>query len=50
MPVADQDLKPCLAAAAANLTYNAPLDQRRDGYLSGYREIVGFGWLILTPA
>jgi hypothetical protein len=24
-------------------------DQRRDGYLSGYRDIVGFGWLILTP-
>jgi len=25
-------------------------DQRRDGYLSGYRGVVGFGWLILTPA
>jgi cyclopropane fatty-acyl-phospholipid synthase-like methyltransferase len=25
-------------------------DQRRDGYLKGYRNIVGFGWLILTPA
>jgi SAM-dependent methyltransferase len=25
-------------------------DQRRDGYLTGYRDIVGFGWLILTPA
>ncbi|MFD1365064.1 SAM-dependent methyltransferase [Actinoplanes sichuanensis] len=25
-------------------------DQRRDGYLGGYRGVVGFGWLILTPA
>ncbi|HWS34325.1 MAG TPA: hypothetical protein VN408_16480 [Actinoplanes sp.] len=25
-------------------------DQRRDGYLGGYREVVGFGWLVLTPA
>lgn len=25
-------------------------DQRRIDYLSGYREVVGFGWLILTPA
>ncbi|MEV4493976.1 methyltransferase domain-containing protein [Micromonospora coxensis] len=25
-------------------------DQRRDEYLVGYREVVGFGWLILTPA
>ncbi|MEU4771170.1 class I SAM-dependent methyltransferase [Micromonospora sp. NPDC023644] len=25
-------------------------DQRRDGYLNGYRDVVGFGWLVLTPA
>jgi len=25
-------------------------DQRRDEYLNGYRDILGFGWLILTPA
>lgn len=25
-------------------------DQRRDEYLNGYRNILGFGWLILTPA
>ncbi|MER7419812.1 class I SAM-dependent methyltransferase [Micromonospora peucetia] len=25
-------------------------DQRRDEYLNGYRDVVGFGWLILTPA
>ncbi len=25
-------------------------DQRRDGYLDGYRGVVGFGWLILTPS
>ncbi|MFG1886545.1 SAM-dependent methyltransferase [Micromonospora sp. NPDC049051] len=25
-------------------------DQRRDEYLDGYRDVVGFGWLILTPA
>jgi cyclopropane fatty-acyl-phospholipid synthase-like methyltransferase len=25
-------------------------DQRRTDYLHGYRSIVGFGWLILTPA
>ncbi|WP_203843441.1 SAM-dependent methyltransferase [Winogradskya humida] len=25
-------------------------DQRRDGYLDGYRGVVGFGWLVLTPA
>ncbi|MDR7276305.1 SAM-dependent methyltransferase [Catenuloplanes atrovinosus] len=25
-------------------------DQRRDEYLSGYRGVVGFGWLILTPS
>lgn len=25
-------------------------DQRREGYLNGYRGVLGFGWLILTPA
>lgn len=25
-------------------------DQRRDDYLHGYRGVVGFGWLILTPS
>ncbi|MFF3867320.1 SAM-dependent methyltransferase [Micromonospora sp. NPDC001898] len=25
-------------------------DQRRDEYLNGYRDVVGFGWLILAPA
>jgi SAM-dependent methyltransferase len=25
-------------------------DKRRDEYLDGYRDILGFGWLILTPA
>ncbi|GAA1616478.1 class I SAM-dependent methyltransferase [Actinoplanes couchii] len=25
-------------------------DARRDGYLNGYRGVVGFAWLILTPA
>ncbi|MDI6105738.1 methyltransferase domain-containing protein [Actinoplanes sp. NEAU-A12] len=25
-------------------------DQRRIGYLTGYRGVVGFGWLVLTPA
>ncbi|MEH0970018.1 methyltransferase domain-containing protein [Micromonospora sp. CPCC 205546] len=26
------------------------VDERRDEYLNGYRDVVGFGWLILTPA
>jgi SAM-dependent methyltransferase len=25
-------------------------DERRDGYLNGYRDVVGFGWLVLMPA
>ncbi|MEU6073571.1 methyltransferase domain-containing protein [Micromonospora sp. NPDC047074] len=25
-------------------------DRRRDEYLDGYRDVLGFGWLILTPA
>ncbi|MGK5671260.1 SAM-dependent methyltransferase [Micromonospora sp. URMC 106] len=25
-------------------------DQRRDEYLDGYRDVLGFGWLVLTPA
>jgi SAM-dependent methyltransferase len=25
-------------------------DQRRDEYLAGYRQVLGFAWLVLTPA
>ncbi|MEH1101227.1 SAM-dependent methyltransferase [Micromonospora sp. CPCC 205561] len=25
-------------------------DRRRDEYLDGYRDVLGFGWLVLTPA